>query len=108
MYFNEEGDVHRPGLEIELESHDDKYNLLTSMMPLTPTNLSTPWRFVIQTAIFLLKLARIVHGEHVLEYFSAHDNSFFGSIYVRGGKDFLSLHAHDQKSIMKGIAFLTS
>jgi hypothetical protein len=110
LYFNGKDRIYRPGLEIELESQDDMHRLLGLLVPLTPThspNLSVVGRLIIKTAVFFLKLSRRRYGEKVLEYFSAHDNSFFGSVYVKGGKNFVSLHAHDQERIMQGVVFIT-
>jgi hypothetical protein len=111
LYFDAHGDIYRPGLEFQLSTKDEAYQLSRELAPLTPAHsprLSPLWRAVIRAVVCLVTIRRRIRGEKVLAYYSAEDRTYFGSVYCNARGCFFSVHGRKREDIEWGAKRLIS
>lgn len=111
LYFDPNGNILRPGLEIRLPSPEVAYYIRAALAPLTPAHfplLSQPWRIVIQAITTFLTIRRRLAGEQVLAFYCAEDRTYFGSVYLNPDGQFLTIHGRTSKIIQDAVRKLQS
>ncbi|TSC63048.1 MAG: hypothetical protein G01um101448_888 [Parcubacteria group bacterium Gr01-1014_48] len=111
LFFTPQGHIHDPVFEIQISEENELRRIVASLTPLTPAYfpaLSCITRFMLRKITFILKQKRKYHGENVLLFYSAYDQTYFGSVYIGAKGAVLSIKGRDRSAIESGIRYIIS
>lgn len=104
LYITPEGNVYRPGIEFPIDAGRsiDIYRKILRSDVLIEKSYGPFWNCILFLGKIVLVFVRRLHGDQVVAFHGAENKSFFGSLYVRGNRTFVSVLGHEKTDILHG------
>lgn len=105
FYFDGNGKLYRPAIQIHLSEICDAYKLSHALFPLTIEGFCLPWywRIMIRAWSRIVTFNRWMSGEKILCHFCAKDKTYFGSVCIVNSQHFINAHCKDMSSLLRAV-----